>query len=297
MVGIGAQVFTCTYAILIFSCIAFHVYNLRPYLFTICVFALACTGWMNGYMTARILKFFGSTDWCFSAFIASTMFPCFLIFTCGFIDVLEWIDDSSATIPFSRAFFYFIGWLVLDVPLCFHGSWAGFKQAPTQKVCKVNTIKRKIPAQPAFLAYQVIIPVFGAVISATVFVEFKYIWESVWGQYMYGMFGFLTISFLLMAVVISLLSMVQIYLQFSYGNYEWWWRTFFLGASGGFYLAAYAVIYMAVSMDFGNLILSDVIYMLFLTMFVTCYSLMCGSIACMSGFIFVEGMYRHVKFD
>ena len=53
---------------------------------------------------------------------------------------------------------------------------------------------------------------FGAIIFATIFTEVKYIWESVWSQYMYGMFGFLLMSFLLMAVVIALLAIVQIYL-------------------------------------------------------------------------------------
>ena len=142
-----------------------------------------------------------------------------------------------------------------------------------------------------------VVPIFGAVIFGTVFVEFKYIWESVWGQYMYGMFGFLTVNFLLMAVVIALLAIVQIYMQLTYGNYEWWWRTFFIGASGGFYFCAYAVIYMLVNMDFASVLLSDIIYLLFLYIFVFTYSVMCGSIACMAGYIFVESIYSNIKFD
>ena len=59
-------------------------------------------------------------------------------------------------------------------------------------------------------------PIFGALIFGTIFTEFRYIWESVWSQYMYAMFGFLLLNFLLMAGVISLLAIVQIYMQLSY---------------------------------------------------------------------------------
>ena len=63
LVGIGTQVFGSVYFTLIFSCIAFHFYNLRPYLLSISLVALACMGWMNGYMCSRILKLCSLSVW------------------------------------------------------------------------------------------------------------------------------------------------------------------------------------------------------------------------------------------
>ena len=137
---------------------------------------------------------------------------------------------------------------------------------------------------------------FGAVIFGTIYTEVRYIWESIWAQYIYGMFGFLLLSFLLMAIVIGLLAIVQIYMQLSYGNYEWWWRTFAVGASGGLYLAIFGVFYWAFHMDI-VVIGFDMIYLVYLYMFVILFSMMGGSIACMSGYLFLEGIYSGVKFD
>lgn len=116
---------------------------------------------------------------------------------------------------------------------------------------------------------------------------------------MYAMFGFLLFNFMLMACVIALLAIVQIYMQLTYGNYEWWWRTFFIGASGGVYVAIYSVVYMINNFDLigPSLWESNFIYLFYVYMFTFIYSVMCGSIAVMAGFVFVESIYSSIKFD
>ena len=88
-------------------------------------------------------------------------------------------------------------------------------------------------------------------------------------------------------------------MQFSYGNYEWWWRTFAIGASGGIYVALYSLVYMINNLDLvgENIWGSDLIYLVYLYMFTSIYSIMCGSIACMAGYVFVEFIYSGIKFD
>ncbi len=75
-----------------------------------------------------------------------------------------------------------------------------------------------------------------------------------------------------------------------------WWRTFAVGASGGLYLAIFGVFYWAFHMDIA-VIGFDMIYLVYLYMFVILFSVMGGSIACMSGYLFLEGIYSGVKFD
>ena len=41
----------------------------------------------------------------------------------------------------------------------------------------------------------------------------------------------------------------------------------------------------------------DMIYLVYLYMLVILFSTMGGSIACMSGYLFLEGIYSGVKFD
>ena len=150
-IGVGAQIFCSCYGMLVFTTIFFSNYTLRPYVLTIALIALSLLGWINGFVTARVLKFFGSIDWCFSAFIAAVMFPLWLITTAGFIDVVEWIEGSSSFVPFSSLFFYCCCWLALCIPLSFHGAYVGFGIGQAKKVCKVNPVRRQIPPQPFFL--------------------------------------------------------------------------------------------------------------------------------------------------
>ena len=145
--------FCSVYGMLIFTTIFFSNYALRPYTFGIALVCLAGMGWMNGFVTARVLKFFGSVDWCFSAFIAAVMFPMWLILTFGFIDVVEWAEESSAWVPFSSVFFYTLCWLAIDIPLSFHGAYVGFRANQAKKVCKVNPVRRNIPPQPVFMQF------------------------------------------------------------------------------------------------------------------------------------------------
>ena len=61
---------------------------------------------------------------------------------------------------------------------------------------------------------------------------------------MYAMFGFLLINFILQLVIISLLAILQTYMQLCYQHYEWWWRSFTVGASGAVFMAAYSLIFL-----------------------------------------------------
>ena len=174
------QVFISLYGMLIFTTLFFSNYMLRPYVFSMSIVSLATMGWVNGLTTSTVLKYFGSVDWFFSACISSFLLPIWLISTAGFIDVIEWYEGSSSFVPFSSLFFYCCCWLAVCIPLSFHGAYTGFRVGKAKKVCKVNTVRRQIPAQPFFMQLQVVVPICGAVIFGTIFVELRYIWESVW---------------------------------------------------------------------------------------------------------------------
>lgn len=61
----------------------FTVNSLRPPIFYIIMTVLAAMGFINGLVTMRTLKFFGLTDWIFSAMVASVTLPSFIYFCLG----------------------------------------------------------------------------------------------------------------------------------------------------------------------------------------------------------------------
>ena len=61
-------------------------------------------------------------------------------------------------------------------------------------------------------------------------------------------------------------------------------------------MALYALFYMFFHMDL-DFLSSDIVYLVYVYLFTSMFSVMSGSIAVMAGYIFVESIYGNVKFD
>ena len=137
---------------------------------------------------------------------------------------------------------------------------------------------------------------FGGIQYAAICVEFSTIVKSMWRAQLYSLFGFLLADVILLMVVIGLLAVIQTYIQLQCGNWAWWWRSFWTGASGGIYLTIYSIVYMCAEMDVKN-IDSDLIYLVYMGLFVTCYMLVAGTVSVFSSYVFVEHLYTGIKGD
>ena len=80
-------------------------------------------------------------------------------------------------------------------------------------------------------------------------------------------------------------------MQLHSGNYKWWWRSFWTGASGGIYITIYSVVYLVSEMDFSN-VDSDLVYLVYMFLFIVTYMLMAGTLSVFSSFILVEHLYK-----
>ena len=65
--------------ILLAMVIAFENTEWRGQIYEIAMVMLALYGYLNGYVTARWLKFYGATDWNFSAIVSSCALPVYFI--------------------------------------------------------------------------------------------------------------------------------------------------------------------------------------------------------------------------
>jgi len=161
---------------------------------------------------------------------------------------------------------------------------------------KPNPLPKKIPAQPWFMRKRVLMPLFGAIMFASIFVEFQYIWNSVWRSYMYAMFGSLFICMALLVFVVCELSIIQCYFQLQCGNYEWQWRSFILGASGGIFVGLYSIYYM-VCIAKMDMLAGELIYFVYAALGTYSLSVMCGMISWCASWHFVQGIYCQIRND
>lgn len=263
----------------------------RPFIFFISFGLLAVCGFINGFVTSRILKFFENNDWKTGALLAAIIFPCYILLTMSLGDIVEIYNGSSAAMPISEGVLYYLIWWALDGPAAVFGSYRGYV-TPLNLNPDVSTVKRSIPKQPWYLQPVSIPLLFGPLIFGSIFYEFGYIMESIWRSYaVYGMFFILFASLLMMGVTIASLSVVVTYKSLSHQNYDWWWNSFSLGASGGVYMGLYSAYYLYANED-TSFLSGDFIYYLIMQMISVCFGLMCGAISLLSSYLFVERIYN-----
>lgn len=94
-VGSGAQLVACFFSMLIAISLAFAKTNWRPYIYTTLMVVMAIFGFLNGYVTSRYLKYFGTTDWNFSASVSAFALPCFIMGALGLEQIFAWLARSS----------------------------------------------------------------------------------------------------------------------------------------------------------------------------------------------------------
>lgn len=290
-IGIGAQIALALFVSLIQMSLFYATTRARHIVFYASIVLLALCGFFNGFITSRTLKFFGIYQWKYAALIAALIFPCYVLFTLSFADIIESATGGTAAIPFSEGLWHYLLWWALDAPCAYYGAYLGFVK-PLGLEPEVGPIKRSIPQMPWYLRRTAIVGLYGPLIFGSIFYEFGYLMDSIWRSYMlYAMFAILLVSLILMTVTIASLSVMVTYQLLRHQNYDWWWSSFSLGASGGLYMMLYSVYYMVRYEDM-SFLSSDFIYFLTMTLVSACFAAMCGAIAVLSSYLFVERIYR-----
>lgn len=110
------------------------------------------------------------------------------------------------------------------------------------------------------------------------------------------MFGILALNLILLVAVIGLVSVLTTYLCLQHGNWGWWWRSFGVGYSTGFYVMAFSLYNMI--FVFGmDLFWGELIYLLYTLLLGSMFAMMCGAFSLTASYMFVTTIYSTIKSD
>ena len=124
--GIGAQICSSAYVGIFLMSLFYSSPFFRPFIFTLAFVLLAICGYLNGFVTSRMLKFFQEvSDWKIGALLAAVVFPCYILLTMSLGDLTEIYVGSSAAMPISEGVLYYLIWWGLDGPAAAFGSYRG----------------------------------------------------------------------------------------------------------------------------------------------------------------------------
>ena len=97
--------------------------------------------------------------------------------------------------------------------------------------CKVNAVPLQIPRKPWYLHYRYLSCITGLICFITILFELNYIMNSLWKHELYFVLPFLLLSVLFFVIVSGEVSIIVIFLNLCYGDYNWSWKSFLIRSS------------------------------------------------------------------
>lgn len=162
--------------------------------------------------------------------------------------------------------------------------------------CKVNRVEREIPTSPWYrnIAFQIFAA--GFFPFTAIYIELHYTFSAIWGHHSYNVFGILGLTFVLLLIVVSFVTIALTYIQLSTEDHKWWWKSFIYGGATGFFIFFYGW-YFFNHRSFMEGTLQTSFFFGYLIMGSYAFLLMLGSVGHLSTYYFVYYIYNSIKSD
>ena len=292
ILGTGAQLLTILVISLILGIFGFMNPEKRMNIINIGILLYIFSGLVGGYISANFYRFYGGSSWIKSACFTCLFFPGMLIGGYLIINFILIYENSNAAVNITDILSLFTLWILCTFPLISLGSFFGYKSNKINVPFEINKIPSIIPEKPWYLHYRYIIFLTGLVGFATIFIEFNYVMTALWRHEIYFLVAFIWNSFLLFIIVVGEMTILVVYFNLCYGDYNWWWKSFIVGGSPVIYFILYTIIYFfylrlerfsAMIVYFGIMALISIMAML-----------ICGTVSVFFSLVFIYRIYSRI---
>ncbi|PSN64722.1 hypothetical protein BS50DRAFT_498637 [Corynespora cassiicola Philippines] len=296
LIGNGAQLFMMAGLTIAFALLGFLSPSNRGALGTTIIIFYTLFGFIGGYISSRVYKFFHGESWKLCFFYTPFALPGIVFATFFLLNLFVWGRGASGAVPFTTMLVVVIIWFIISVPLSFAGSWLGFKQPTIDSPVKTNQIPRQIPPASGYLRPLPSMALAGVLPFGAIFVELYFIMNSIWFSKVYYMFGFLFICYGLMIMTSAAVTVLMIYFLLCAENYHWQWRSFCTAGASAAYVFASALLYWIKDAGFWNWT-SGVVYLGYSALLSLLFFVLTGTIGFFASWLFVLKIYRSIKVD
>ncbi|XP_006745102.1 transmembrane 9 superfamily member 2-like, partial [Leptonychotes weddellii] len=126
--GQGTQVLIMTFITLFLACFGFLSPAHRGALMTCAVVLWVLLGTPAGYVSARMYKTFKGVNWKTNFLLTALLCPGVVFVDLFFMNLILWVEGSSAAISFGTLIGILAMWFGISVPLTFLGAYFGSKK-------------------------------------------------------------------------------------------------------------------------------------------------------------------------
>jgi transmembrane 9 superfamily protein 2/4 len=192
-----------------------------------------------------VLSVFVGDQWKPNLVLTAILFPTIIFSIIGLLNLFLIGAGASGAVPFGTILAILLLWFLISVPLSVAGYFLGLKHGAFSNPVRVNSIPRQIPPKPWYLrTFQAAI-LGGILPFGAAFVELYFVLSSLFGNRAYYAFGFLFLTFIVVALTTATVTVLWVYFILCAEEYRWQWRSFLIGGGSAFWLFTYGVWYWA----------------------------------------------------
>jgi transmembrane 9 superfamily member 2/4 len=290
--GSGSQLTLVMFVTLVAAVLGLISPGRRGQLVTCLVVLYALSSCVAGYVAASMHRAIGGSRWRLVTFGVAVVLPGVAFSTFLVVNVFLWAMGSIGAAPFTTLFLLLFLWLGVSVPLAFAGTYFGYIRKVYDFPVRTNQIPRQIPPQARHLSSPYLLLAAGAIPFGMVGIELRLILRSIMQQEIYHMFAFLLAISALLAVTCAEVSVVLCYVRLANEDWAWWWPSFWASGSSGLYVFAFSLYTLATSagVEPGHIV-SSVLFVAYSALFSFGFTLLTGSIGCLSALAFVRRIF------
>ncbi|GME40370.1 putative endosomal integral membrane protein [Neofusicoccum parvum] len=296
LIGNGAQLFMMTGFTIVFALLGFLSPSNRGSLGTVMLLLYTIFGFVGGYASSRVYKFFHGDKWKQNFVYTPIALPAVVFGTFFLLNLFVWARQASGAVPFGTMLALVFIWFLISVPLSLAGSWIGFKHKIIETPVRTNQIPRQIPPASGYLRPLPSMLIVGVLPFGAIFVELYFVMNSIWVNKVYYMFGFLFLCYGLMIITCAAVTVLMIYFLLCAENYHWQWRAFCTAGASAAYVFAYALLYWAKVLTFGSWT-SGVLYLGYSALISVLFFVLSGTLGFFASWLFVLKIYSSIKVD
>ncbi|XP_017982411.1 PREDICTED: transmembrane 9 superfamily member 5 [Theobroma cacao] len=294
VLGTGTQLLTLVCCLFVLVCFGvLYPYN-RGTLGTALVTLYSVTSVVAGYTAASFHCQFAETGWERSVLLAGILYagPFFVIVS--ILNVVAVSYGVTAALPSGTIMAIILIYAFLTIPLLALGGVLGYLfRSEFYAPCATKRYPREIPPLEWYRKTPFQMFLGGFLSFSAIVLELQHLYASLWGYKICTLPSILFLTFIILILLTTMLSVGLTYIQLSVEDHEWWWRSVLCGGSTAMFMLAYSIYFYLRSSMSGLLQLSFVIGY----NGCMCYAffLMLGTIGFCASLMFVRYIYRAVK--
>eukprot|EP01120_Amphizonella_sp_Union-15-10_P015829 TRINITY_DN8212_c0_g1_i2.p1 TRINITY_DN8212_c0_g1~~TRINITY_DN8212_c0_g1_i2.p1 ORF type:complete len:613 (-),score=79.70 TRINITY_DN8212_c0_g1_i2:79-1869(-) len=297
VVGVGAQFIMMTIFILCLALVGLYYPGNEGNLQTSAIVLYALTAGISGFVSNYFYKQMLGVHWTWNVILTATIYgvPCFIVAFVINMVAVSW--QVTQALPVGVILQVMSIWLFVGFPLTLIGGITGKRVAgPFHAPVRTKNFPREIPPVTWYRTLPFQMSMAGFLPFSAIYIELYYVFNSVWGQSSYQLWGILCLVFIILFIVTACITVSITYFQLANEDYRWWWNSFLCGGSTGLLIYTYSIYYYVMRSPMTGFF-QAAFYFGYMSLISYFFFVMLGTVGFYSSLVFVRKIFKNLHVD